>query len=174
MTEETMKKSYLILFTLVLSLLIAGVALAQDDVKKHASCKFCGMDREKFGHSRVFIEYDDGSTEGVCSIHCAAVDFVLNLDKTPKVIKVGDYNTKTLIDAEKAVWVIGGSKMGVMSKRAKWAFENKEDADKFVKESGGTLASFEEALKAAYDDIYEDTKMIRERRKMRRMQQKGT
>jgi len=167
-----MKKIYLLMTLVVLSVFLAGVVLAQDDVKKHPSCKFCGMDREKFAHSRMFIQYDDGSTEGTCSVHCAAIDLVLNLDKTPRAIQVGDYNTKNLIDAEKALWVIGGSKMGVMTKRAKWAFEKKEDAEKFVKENGGKLASFDEALKAAYDDIYEDTKMIRERRKMRKMEHK--
>jgi multiple sugar transport system permease protein len=31
----------------------------------------------------------------------------LNIDKTPKTIYVGDHNTKTLIDAEKAIWIIG-------------------------------------------------------------------
>ena len=167
-----MKKIYLLMTLVVLSVFLAGVVLAQDDVKKHPSCKFCGMDREKFAHSRMFIQYDDGSTEGTCSVHCAAIDLVLNLDKTPRAIQVGDYNTKNLIDAEKALWVIGGSKMGVMTKRAKWAFEKKEDAEKFLKENGGKLASFDEALKAAYDDIYEDTKMIRERRKMRKMEHK--
>lgn len=42
-----------------------------------------------------------------------------------------------LIDAEKAFWVIGGSKPGVMTKRAKWAFEKKEAADKFMLDNGG-------------------------------------
>jgi copper chaperone NosL len=65
--------------------------------------------------------------------------------------------------------VIGGSKMGVMSKRAKWAFENKEDAEKFTRENGGQLATFEQAIQAAYQDMYEDTKMIRDRRKMTKM-----
>jgi copper chaperone NosL len=169
----TMKKPYLLMILVVLSLFVVGIVLAQqEDAKKHPSCKFCGMDREKFAHSRMFLEYDDGSTEGACSIHCAAIDLVLNMDKTPRAIKVGDYNTKNLIDAEKAQWVIGGSKMGVMTKRAKWAFEKKEDAEKFIKENGGKLASFDEALKASYDDIYDDTKMIRERRKMRKMEHK--
>jgi copper chaperone NosL len=168
-----MKKLHLLMIAVLLSLFVAGMVLAQqEDAKKHPSCRFCGMDREKFAHSRVLIEYDDGSTEGICSIHCAAIDLVLNLDKTPKAIKVGDYGTKILIDAEKAQWVIGGNKMGVMTKRAKWAFEKKEDAEAFVKENGGKLASFDDALKASYDDIYEDTKMIRERRKMRKMEHK--
>lgn len=154
---------------MVFCVVISGLLFAQDDVKKHTSCKYCGMDREKFAHSRIFIEYDDGSTEGTCSLHCAAVDFALNIDKTPKTIWVGDYNTKNLIDAEKAFWIIGGSKSGVMTKRAKWAFLREEDAKKFVRENGGKLATFDEAIKAAYEDMYQDTKMVREMRRLKNM-----
>ncbi len=82
---------------------------------------------------------------------------------------MGDYGTKGLINAETAFWVIGGSKPGVMTKNAKWAFANKADAEKFQKENGGRIARFDEALEAAYKDLAEDTKMIRERRKMRKM-----
>lgn len=164
-----MKKLYVSMVVMVFCLLVSGIAFAQDDIKKHPSCKYCGMDREKFAHSRIYIEYDDGTTEGTCSVHCAAIDLALNIDKTPKAIWVGDYNTKKLIDAEKAFWVIGGSKTGVMTKRAKWAFGKKEDAEKFISENGGNLAVFDEALKSAYEDMYQDTKMIREKRKMKRM-----
>lgn len=153
-------------------LFTTGAALAQDDIKKHPSCKYCGMDREKFAHSRVFAEFENGTTEGTCSIHCAAIDFALNIDKIPKMIQVGDFNTKMLVDAEKGFWVIGGTKPGVMTKRAKWAFAKKDDADKFGSENGGNLASFEEAMKAAFEDMYADTKMIQERRKMRKMEHK--
>ena len=59
--------------------------------------------------------------------------------------------------------------MGVMTKRAKWAFAKKGDAEKFVTENGGKLASFDEAIKATFDDIYADTKMIREKRKTMKM-----
>ncbi len=152
-------------------LLITGWAVAQDDTKKIPSCIYCGMDREKFSHSRMVIEYDDGTSEGACSLHCVAVDLAVNIDKTPKAILVGDYNTKKLIDAEKSFWVIGGNKMGVMTKRAKWAFEQKEDAEKFVKENGGSMTTFEGAIKASYEDMYGDSKMIRERRKMKKMEQ---
>jgi nitrous oxide reductase accessory protein NosL len=151
---------------------MGGLAFAQEDIQKVPSCKYCGMEREKFGHSRMLIEYDDGTSVGTCSLHCMGVDLAMNIDKTPKAILVGDYYAKKLIDAEKSFWTIGGSKMGVMTKRAKWAFENKEDAEKFVRENGGSLASFEEAIKASYEDMYADTKMIRERRKMRKMPMK--
>jgi nitrous oxide reductase accessory protein NosL len=86
--------------------------------------------------------------------------------------QVGDYNTKMLVDAEKAFWVIGGNKPGVMTKRAKWAFAKKEDAEKFISENGGSLGSFEQAFKVSFEDMYNDTKMIQERRKMRQMEHK--
>jgi nitrous oxide reductase accessory protein NosL len=167
-----MKKRVLVLFMIGLWLCLGNSAFAQEDVKEITECTYCGMDRGKFAHSRMLIEYEDGTVEGMCSIHCAAIDLAINIDKTPKEIKVGDYSTKKLIHAEKASWVIGGSKMGVMTKRAKWAFEKKEDAEKFVKESGGKLSTFDEAMKAAYEDMYADTKMIREKRKMRKMEHK--
>ncbi|MCX7613219.1 MAG: nitrous oxide reductase accessory protein NosL [Caldimicrobium sp.] len=163
----------LILFVL---LLFGGFALLQavdDDIVKHPTCKYCQMDRKAFNFSRMLVVYDDGHEEGVCSLHCAALDMAINIDKAPVKILVADYNTKKLIDAERAYWVIGGSIKGVMTKRAKWAFEKKEDALAFIQRNGGKLGNFEEAIKAAYEDMYEDTKMIRERRKMKRMQKGG-
>ena len=146
--------------------MLPNASSAQDDVAKQASCKYCGMDRKTFAHSRMLVTYEDGSSMGTCSLHCTAIELALNIDKTPKSIEVGDFKTKKLIDAEKAFWVIGGSKPGVMTKRAKWAFESKADADAFIKENGGKPASFDEAIKASYEDMYADTKMIRDKRKM--------
>jgi nitrous oxide reductase accessory protein NosL len=168
-----MKKSGLSVLTMVLYLFLLTVSVqAQEDLQKHSSCKYCGMDRKQFAHTRMLIEYDDASTVGTCSIHCAAIDLALHIEKTPKAVRVGDYNEKTLIDAEKAFWVIGGNKMGVMTRRAKWAFDKKEVAEKFIKENGGENATFDVAMKTAYEDMYTDTKMIRERRKMKKMEQK--
>jgi copper chaperone NosL len=155
--------------------LLAGMAAYAEtmkDIQAHKSCKYCGMDREKFAHSRMLIEYGDGSSFGGCSIHCAALDLAQTFDKQPKAILVGDYNKKNLIDAEKAYWVIGGKKPGVMTKTAKWAFADKKDAEAFIKENDGKLANFEDAMKSTYDDMYNDTKMIREKRaKMMQMKQ---
>ena len=167
-----MRKLFLALSFIVLSLLFTGALFAQEDVKAHPFCKYCGMDREKFAFSRVLIDYDDGTNVGTCSIHCAAIDLAIHIDKTPKAVWVGDYNTRGLTDVEKATWIIGGSKMGVMTKRAKWAFGKKEDAEKYKAENGGEFAAYDQVIKAAYEDMYQDTKMIRERRKMRRMEKK--
>jgi len=165
-----MKRFMIAAVVVSLCFFLTGIVAAEDDIKQFPSCKYCGMDRAKFAHSRVLIEYDNGTAEGTCSLHCAAIDLALNIDKTPKALMVGDFNTKNLIDAEKAFWVIGGNKMGVMTKNAKWAFEKKTDADAYIKANGGKPATFEQAIKASYEDMYTDTKMIREKRKMKKME----
>ena len=162
-----MKKAGVVLLVALFAVTLTVFAQG-DDVKQHPSCKYCGMDREKFGHSRMLIEYDDGTSVGTCSLHCMSVELAMTIDKTPKAIMVGDMGTKKLIDAEKASWTVGGNKMGVMTSRPKWAFEKKDDAEKFIKENGGAISSFDEAIKLAYEDMYQDTKMIREKRKMKK------
>ena len=173
-----MKKSLVLALVLLLSWVVLppvqGAAPPTDDIIKAPSCPLCGMDRNKFNFSRVFIVYDDGATFGACSLHCAAIDMAVNIDKGPVEIWVGDYNTKGLIDAEEAFWVIGGKKMGVMTKRAKWAFGTKQAAEQFIQKFGGELTHFEGAAKAAYEDMYQDTRMIREKRKMKRMKMQKT
>jgi copper chaperone NosL len=166
-----MKKAFWCLLLGFGMMLTGAFGFAQQDVDKHASCKYCGMDRKLFAHSRMLVVYEDGSELAACSLHCVAVDLAVNLDKNPKAIQVGDYNTKKLIDAEGAVWVLGGEKPGVMTKRAKWAFEDQSAAEAYIKANGGQLADFDAVIKATYEDMYADTKMIRERRKAKRMQQ---
>jgi len=156
--------STLLLLSL-LALVVPAFAQRVDDTAIHRSCKYCGMDREKFNHSRMLIKYDDGTSTGVCSLHCAALELSTMLDKTPQSIMVADMISRQLIDAETAFWVIDSSKPGVMSSRGKWAFQKKETAETYAQEAKGKLVTFDEAIKAAYEDMYADTKMIREKRK---------
>ena len=158
---------------MTMALIFPLPAAADEDQVKHPACPYCGMDRTKFAHSRALITYDDGTTVGTCSLHCAAIDLSLKIDKTPVSIEVADYNTKKLIDAENANWVIGGSKMGVMTRRAKWAFGDQAGADAFMAANGGSAGEFNVAVKAAFEDMYADLEMIRKKRKkMRAMKKK--
>jgi nitrous oxide reductase accessory protein NosL len=170
-----MKKQIISAVVIMVFLAVGSIAFAdpQADISATPSCKYCGMDRHKFAHSRMVIEYDDGTQVGVCSLHCAAIDLSLNIDKTPKTIWVADYNTRQLIEAEKAAWVMDPAKPGVMTRTAKWAFATKEDAARFTKENGGNPAVFEDCLKAAYEGMYADIKMIREKRQAMKMKPGG-
>jgi nitrous oxide reductase accessory protein NosL len=152
----------------LLSLFFAASGFAHEDARTHASCKYCNMDREKFAHSRMLIEYSDGTSAGTCSIHCSAIDFIENRANIPCRIMVGDYGSKKLIDATAAFWVIGGDNPGVMTDTAKWAFEKQAEAEEFVKKHGGQRATFQEALRAAYEGLYEDMKITIDRVKERK------
>jgi len=153
-----------------LLLLPALPTFAASDIEDIPACQYCGMDREKFGRTRMLIEYDKGSKIGVCSIHDAAVDLSQSISKSIKTIWVADYNSRSLIDAEQAAWVVGGDLPGVMSGTSRVAFATKEDAAAFQKEHGGELASFDEAIDHTFDEMWKDIKMIREKRaKMKKM-----
>lgn len=146
--------------SLVLVLSLVTFCLAAEKVETPDSCKHCGMDRTKFAHSRMVVTYSDGSSTGTCSINCVVTD-LKESKKEVKSFQVGDYNSKKLIDAKTATWVIGGSKKGVMTRTAKWAFAEKSDADAFIKSNGGKLASFDETLKAAEKDEAERSKSMK-------------
>lgn len=165
----------LLVFGICISIAQAVVAAVPTDIAKSPTCSKCGMDRGKFSHSRMLIEYEDGAAVGTCSLHCTAVELANTIDRIPVMVSVADYDDNVLIDVDKAVWVMGGSKKGVMTGQAKWAFASRDSAERFIKSNGGRLVAFDEAIKAAYDDMYQDTKMIREFRKTLRIKaQEGT
>jgi copper chaperone NosL len=149
-----MKQRMVLIFSTVVMLLslFSLSAFADTDIDQHRDCKHCGMDRKVFGYSRMLVEYKDGKNAGTCSLHCVVTE--LNSNKSGVVItfKVADLDTRQLIDAEKAVWVIGGSKNGVMTMRAKWAFSTREAAQLFVDDYGGKIATWSEALASAKED----------------------
>ena len=130
-----------------------------EDILSIPECKYCGMRRSSFAHSRMLLERDNIGRVGTCSLNCTAVDYMSDMDHLPSSIQVGDYRSKRIIDAEKAYWVIGGNKSGVMTERAKWAFEKKRDADTFIRRHGGVPATFEEAVRASYVDMYKEMKL---------------
>jgi nitrous oxide reductase accessory protein NosL len=144
-----MKKIWI---AIVLLLSFTTVSLAADKVEASNDCKHCGMDRTKFAHSRMIVTYEDGSSAATCSLNCIVTDLKASKGKVVTTYQVGDYSSKKLIDAKTAAWVIGGSKRGVMTPVAKWAFADKKDADAFIKQNGGKPATFDEALKASEEE----------------------
>jgi copper chaperone NosL len=137
----------------VVLLLLAGTnVFAQEDIDAHRSCTNCGMDRKAFGYSRMLIKFEDGIEVGVCSLHCAVIELEANKERKVKMLLVADRDTRELIDAEQAFWVVGGSKRGVMTEHPTWAFGKKGEAEAFIKEYGGTLASWQEVLATAREE----------------------
>ncbi len=135
-------------FLTILALLsIATGTSAQ--VEAPAVCQFCGMDRSAFAQSRMLIIYADGTTVGTCSLTCAVLAMKQHPTYQVKALMVGDYRTEQLLAARAATWVIGGRFPGVMTSVAKWAFDTRVAAERFIAENGGTLATFDDCLQLA-------------------------
>src|SRR3972149_4540530 len=126
--ESAMKTSSAWLLGLFVLSALFATASAEGDVSVHPSCAVCGMDREAFGHRRMLIVFQDGASFGTCSLRCAALIQKAEEERKPRSVKVADYNTRELMEADQAQWVIGGKKPGGMTGRAKWGFRNEKDA----------------------------------------------
>lgn len=151
---------------LLAGLLVATGALAsgQEDAARHQECAYCGMDRRAYGYSRMLIRYRDGAEAGVCSLHCALVELGANPGRAVAALLVADRDTRDLVSADAATWVLGGKKRGVMTARAKWAFATPEAAAVFVREQGGEVVPWEAARRAAEEDLAREQAMERSRR----------
>jgi len=144
-----------------------GVSASQDDLPLHRECRYCGMDRQAYGFSRLLVRYQDGGEAGTCSLRCTLVELDANPARPVKAVLTADRDTRELVDAASATWVIGGGKRGVMTARAKWAFATRAGAEAFVKAHGGALATFEEARAAAREDLAKDLEAERARPRAR-------
>jgi nitrous oxide reductase accessory protein NosL len=154
----------------------------ENDIEKYTNCPYCGMDRKKFHHSRMLIQYSDDLADGTCSIHCSAISLSLNVDRDPKAMWVGDNaapgDVKPLIEVDKATFLIGSKIPGVMTANSKVAYGTEDAAKAAQAAQGGELVKFDQALLAAYTDMSKDVTRIRKmraerKRKMMEQQQKG-
>ena len=116
------------------------------------SCVNCGMSLKMFYKTSHIATFADGSKKQYCSIACLSSD----MKKGDVVsVEVVDAKTEKIIDAKKAFYVIDSDVRGTMAKRSKLAFASKQDAEMFIKEHGGKIIDFQQALKAA-----QSTKMM--------------
>ncbi len=144
----------------------------KDELAKYPKCPYCGMDRKQFHRTRQLIWYGDHRVDATCSVHCTALSLSVNMDLSPKGLYAADAGSKDevvpLVDADKAVYLVGSKLPPVMSRTSKYAYASREAAEAVKAEQGGELTDFDGALKAAYLDMAADTAMIRKKREERR------
>jgi copper chaperone NosL len=152
-----MRKRISMTIITVLAVCLACTPLLQAadrvDLDTHRFCAYCGMDRKAYGFSRMLINYDDGTTVGVCSLHCAVIDMAEHSSRAIRTLLVADRNTRILIDATTAFWVSGGEKRGVMTQRPSWAFSTAEKAKIFIQQYGGTISTWKDVFAAAKEEV---------------------
>lgn len=114
------------------------------------------MDRNRFARTRYIFDTDKGRFY-TCSIACLVI-LSMKMHLKPENIKVAEYlNPFNMIDADRAVYVIGSRAKGTMTRRSKIAFSLKSQAERFVAEYGGRIATFWEALQKARKEIIKET-----------------
>ncbi len=128
--------------------------LVQKGAKK-MWCSVCGMNLKMF-YKTSYIAGD----KQYCSIRCLVADMESNkIDLNS--IEVIDVNSQKPILAKDAYFVIGSDIKGTMSSVSKLAFKSKDEAIKFIKEHGGKLAQFQDALKEAQKSLDSDSSMVK-------------
>ena len=109
-------------------------------------CGQCGMDLSKFARTRYEIRWKDGAATKTCGVQCGLTQQILHRDKFKSSV-AKDYVTGHLFDARTGSYVFGSSIIADMAPGF-IAFQHRADAEKFQKESGGQVMSFDEALSA--------------------------
>ena len=144
----------------------------KDELAKYPKCPYCGMDRKQFHRTRQLVWYGDDRVDATCSVHCTALSLSVNMDLMPKALYAADAGAKDevvpLVDADKAVYLVGSKLPPVMSRTSKYAYASREAAEAVKAEQGGEVTDFDGALKASYLDMAADTAMIRKKREERR------
>lgn len=123
--------------------------LLQDGKNKNF-CPRCGMDLIKYYKTNHSATHE-GIVYQYCSMHCLEDHLGEGVMlKNPMVIDVGSLK---FIDATKAYYVVGSRARGTMSKISKYAFLNKDEAEKFQVEYGGEVMDFYKALEITKIDF---------------------
>ena len=144
-----------------------------NELSKYPRCRYCGMERAKFSHTRHLLVFEDDSVEGTCSLHCSAISLSLNMDRGPKAIYAGDAGApgaiKPLVAVDRAHYVVDPSKPGTMTRISNSAYASRAAAEAAAAvdasaKAGAKVVDFNTALTSAYLGMAEDTVMLRKRR----------
>ena len=135
---------------------------ASADAAEQKWCPLCSMNLKMFWKTSHWLAYSDGTHTGYCSIHCASKAYekrATGIDRW----EVADYDTKKLIDAHKAHFLIGSDLPGTMTPISKLAFASLDRATAYQKEHGGTIGLLDDALKQALEGREGDMALIKKK-----------
>lgn len=127
---------------MVVFLLFASIAFAADI---GAKCPLCGMNIAGNENTAYEITYTDGKVTTYCCAHCGLYEHAKNIDNV-KSARAKDFISGEWTNPADMTFIFNSS--AVPACAPSWInFAKKEEAEKFQKGFGGTLYSFDEALK---------------------------
>jgi len=138
--------SKLWLLSLLLLLPVSGELLAEQPQERE-SCEVCGMWVDKYEHTAAELVFKDGRKKHTCGVACMLreIDDAGGLDAFESV-KVHDWVTGELVDADTATYVVGSQIIPDMVPNY-IAFARAKDAEAFAAKEGGDIIDFNIAFK---------------------------
>ena len=134
---------------LLFGLLLMPV-LAFADEHEHAtgreSCKVCGMYIDRYQKTAAELVYKDGTVEHTCGVACMlrVIDDEGSMSAF-KSVKVHDWNSGKMVDAQTATYVMGSKVIPDMVPNY-IAFAKREEAEAFAAQKGGDVIDFDAAV----------------------------
>jgi hypothetical protein len=158
--ENEAMRRYIMIWGLVMILSASAMGTAGAEDQKW--CPLCSMNLEMFWKTSHWLTLSDGTRTGYCSIHCASKVYQ---DRPTDIERweVADYHTRALIDAHRAVFLLGSDLPGTMTPVSKLAFASGDVARQYQKAHGGTIGNLDDALKRAIEGRGEDMAMIKKK-----------
>jgi len=122
------------------------LGFADEHAKGRESCKVCGMYIDRYLKSAAELVYKDGTVEHTCGVACMlrVVDDEGGMSAF-KSVKVHDWVSGKLVDAETATYVMGSSVIPDMVPNY-IAFAKREEAEDFAAKKGGDVIDFDTAF----------------------------
>jgi nitrous oxide reductase accessory protein NosL len=124
-------------------------------------CPVCGMTLHNF-YKTNFAAKANGTESQYCSIVCLIEDEVVNNKKMTN-IRVVDNSTLKMIDATKAIFVVGSNKPATMSSVSIYGFGTVDAAKEFTIKNGGDIKTFDDVYKMTKNTQAKDMAATRER-----------
>jgi nitrous oxide reductase accessory protein NosL len=141
-----MKAKQKILATLIVLFLFVPVGAIAEKSSGRQSCDVCGMYIDQFHDTSTQLTLKNGKSLETCGVACMLR--LINDKGGPDAfssIVVRDWNTKAIIQAAEAIYVIGSRIIPDMMPNI-IAFANREDAETFRTKEGGEILNFTQAL----------------------------
>jgi len=138
----------LLLFPL---LLLSALVSTQVSAHERESCRVCGMYIDQYQKSAAELVLKDGTMEHTCGVACMLREIEdAGGISAFRSVKVHDWVSGKLVDAETATYVIGSKVIPDMIPNY-IAFAKREEAEAFMAKEGGEIMDFN----LAYHDISE-------------------
>jgi nitrous oxide reductase accessory protein NosL len=123
--------------------------VSAEETHPRESCRVCGMYIDRYEKSAAELVLKDGTTEHTCGVACMLREVTdAGGISAFKSVKVHDWVSGKLVDAETATYVLGSKVIPDMVPNY-IAFAKREEAEAFAAKEGGEVIDFN----IAYEDV---------------------